>query len=611
MIKHHTRFPRWLAVLTAAVLVYMAWYVLRSDGLTLTDESGAVISSVSRPLVFLIAAAVTLAVFALFVAFSYPACRSAAERTAARDGIGKKQGKSVRETTAPTAPGAQHSCEKLFAALWLSLGLLYLLALPIMSEPDSKSHYFRATDVSEGHLISKRDADGNASGEFAIPEDWTGSSEDNVRLSAYEAAQYSSYSIREEEETVHTFNNTALYSPFSYLPQAIGLLIGRLLTGKITWIIYAGRIANFLMIGLVYLMAVTLMPYSKRYIIWAALMPMNLHQAVSLSPDGMVSALVVLMLSAVCMLRFREDARLTGRVIALLYLTSFFLSQYKIVYVGVCLLLFLIPKERFKSIRSYWTHVVILGAVVLISSLGWLSLASQSVLTQYADSHGQMMIVMKEPLFYTVVLIRTFYKKGLEYLDQLLGRYMGAFLVENNIVLIYAVLALFALISVLRYMQKRRVNAAPASAANTRIPVSGEKPLGEKLETEKDAASQQGQDASAVPPRKPSLTDRLRAGRIDLPTRILLLAVAALTILLICTSEYIQWTNYRESVVNGVQGRYFLPLIPLVLTALGGLHEDDMERDAPQYALLVGLNLCILLNVAVSFLYLTGSAVLY
>ena len=577
--SHRIRFPRWLAVLTAAVLVYMAWYILASDGLTLTDESGAVISSVSRPLVFLIAAAVTLAASACCaVLFSQP------------------------------------SHEKLFAAVWLLLGILYLLSLPIMSEPDSKSHYFRAADVSEGHLISQRDADGNASGTSAVPEDWTGSSEDNVRLSSYEAMQYSSYNIREEEETVYTFNNTALYSPFSYLPQAVGLLIGRILTGKITWIIYAGRIANFLMIGLVYLMAVTLMPYSKRYIIWAALMPMNLHQAVSLSPDGMVSALVVLMMSAVCMLRFREDARLTGRVIALLYLTGFFLSQYKIVYVGVCLLLFLIPKERFRSVRSYRMHVVILGAVILVSSLGWLSLASQSVLTQYADSHGQLMIVLKEPLFYTVVLIRTFYKKGLEYLDQLLGRYMGAFLVENNMVLIYGVLALFVLISLLRYVQKRRENTAPASAAYMQIhshPVSEENSSGKGTAAAEDSPSEQGRAAAAAPVGKHSLWRRLRAGHIDLPARILLLAVTALTILLICTSEYIQWTVYRESVVNGVQGRYFLPLVPLVLTALGGLSEDDMERDAPQYALLIGLNLCILLNVAVSFLYLTGSTVLY
>ena len=36
-------------------------------------------------------------------------------------------------------------------------------------------------------------------------------------------------------------------------------------------------------------------------------------------------------------------------------------------------------------------------------------------------------------------------------------------------------------------------------------------------------------------------------------------------IILISTSLYIQWTTYKSLIIDGIQGRYFIPFMPLLL----------------------------------------------
>ena len=41
---------------------------------------------------------------------------------------------------------------------------------------------------------------------------------------------------------------------------------------------------------------------------------------------------------------------------------------------------------------------------------------------------------------------------------------------------------------------------------------------------------------------------------------------------LIFTSLYLQWTEYGVNYVKGIQGRYFIPFLPLVLILIGRIN---------------------------------------
>lgn len=52
--------------------------------------------------------------------------------------------------------------------------------------------------------------------------------------------------------------------------------------------------------------------------------------------------------------------------------------------------------------------------------------------------------------------------------------------------------------------------------------------------------------------------------------RLLILAVFAGSLVLVSVSQYMIWTPVGSSEVDGIQGRYFLPVAPLLIVALGG-----------------------------------------
>lgn len=65
------------------------------------------------------------------------------------------------------------------------------------------------------------------------------------------------------------------------------------------------------------------------------------------------------------------------------------------------------------------------------------------------------------------------------------------------------------------------------------------------------------------------LVDPFRRVRVGLVTRALYLVVFGLTFLAVLLALYLAWSSVGAASVRGVQGRYFVPLIPLVGVALG------------------------------------------
>ena len=55
--------------------------------------------------------------------------------------------------------------------------------------------------------------------------------------------------------------------------------------------------------------------------------------------------------------------------------------------------------------------------------------------------------------------------------------------------------------------------------------------------------------------------------------------------LLVCTSEYVQWTAYASAIIDGVQGRYFTPVIifPMLAFVLVNSKKERKNKNGNGY----------------------------
>lgn len=412
------------------------------------------------------------------------------------------------------------SVSRIYAVLYLLLAAFYLFALPLFHVSDEQQHFLRAYTIASGRLLPEKIAEkevGACLPGNLIPEalekageiswrDLRGALEEKLEASAPKA---------------YSFPCAALYSPVSYLPQALGIRIAGWFTQSPVLIAYAGRGSNLLAVLLLTYLALKWMPFGKETMLLLLLAPIQMHKAASLSADGFTLAIVVLLFAYTLYLQYGRREKLRRREIALLYLLAFLVSQCKIVYVPACFLLFILSPERFGSRRRYLFHAICIGVLTAAASLGWLFLSSELLTAAFPDSGEQIRYLLRHPAVFAEVLFRTLGKQAPALAGEMIGWRMGLGTVYNSRVLIFGYLALLLLTAVLGKRETLCV------AVNCR-----DKWLGA--------------------------------------------CAACAMALLICTALYVQWTDVAAPVIYGLQGRYFLPPLAMLLLAL--LETKGLDR---------------------------------
>ena len=300
--------------------------------------------------------------------------------------------------------------EVLFAIVYLFMSISTLAAIPAFNSPDEYSHFLRSYEVSRGYLTSEGNGGndlfsyGRTFDSGLIPDF---SSKEHVSL--WDIGGKINQHINTEKTQFYGFGNTALYAPTSYLPQAVGIRIADFFTDRPFVLAYGGRIANMLCFGLIFFLAIHFTPVGKNFIALLGLVPINIQSANSMSADALALALTVAMVVFVLYMRYREKKVMRKWQLGLMYILTGFLCLCKVVYMPFCLLLFLIPKERFRSRKNYWFHVVCAGAMILILSFGWLAIASRYLCESQpgVDTAAQLTGILKNPVAFVFTFVRS------------------------------------------------------------------------------------------------------------------------------------------------------------------------------------------------------------
>lgn len=435
---------------------------------------------------------------------------------------------------------------QMFAILYLSIGLLFLVLVPVPGVPDEPHHFLRAFEISRGGLISDMDEFGEVGG--FLPENLDENMPDSS-ITYRDIREHFSDKISDNE--IHLeYENTALYSPLSYLPQAVGVFFGRLLTKNVLLSAYFGRFFAFLFIGFTLYLSIKNIPVGKNILMAVSLLPLTLQECMSLAADGMAFAMSVALFSYVMYLRYGEIKKLEKKQFILLAILCIMVASCKIVYLPVCLCVFLLPIEKIGSgkIKDYLIGAFALCALAGIFSLGWLIICHSFLpFGESVNSGEQLAGMLKHPINYLLILYRTFGKYFVIQMILLFGGSMGMMDVACDYVIVTACFGIFLYI-----------------AKNEKV-------------TLEDKNWKKVKNA--------------------------ILAVVIIVILLTLTSLYLQYTPVGLGYVTGMQGRYYIPMIPLFILALKKDGQEEFKFSLYPWMGLSAISLACLVTMVARYLF--------
>lgn len=254
--------------------------------------------------------------------------------------------------------------------------------------------------------------------------------------------------------------------------------------------------------------AIKIIPIGKKMLFTLAFFPILIEGFVTLSPDGITNCSCILFIAYI--LKLLQEKDINNKDIAFLMLLGVIIGLCKIVYIPLVFIVLLLPKNKFKDKKHYWISIGAILFISIASNIIWLGISSR-YLSLYHDGATQVQtkFVLTHMFQYLQIFLETLFSQFDYYLMTMIGRDLGwGGLVVVYPIIIYLILTLFIL-SILD--EKKRIK---------------------ELEQYKNI--------------------------------IILLVICLLIIGLIFTSLFVQWTRPHVFEIKGVQGRYFLPILPLI-----------------------------------------------
>jgi uncharacterized membrane protein len=322
--------------------------------------------------------------------------------------------------------------ENVFIVLASIFGLIFLFVVPPIQVPDELAHFNKAYQVSEGKFFGE--VQGKLAGDY-LPESLNlfGAtllsqgiySHPEIKQSIPMLMAELSRPLNPGKQAFVDFRGALLYSPVPYLPQAFGIALGRLLSLPPIILFYLGRLFNLAVWIALIQLAIRWVPLHKWVWVLLALAPMSLFLSASLSADAPTNALAFLLIAVTLKFAFVGDEPLQNKDLALLFTVGILLALSKQAYLLLSGLVLLIPIKRFGSLRRKLMISLIFIALCVAASLGWTWLGRHLFVPNRVGAgvspHGQLVYLLKYPGQIFNVLSKTYYSYFAFYLDSWVG----------------------------------------------------------------------------------------------------------------------------------------------------------------------------------------------
>lgn len=410
--------------------------------------------------------------------------------------------------------------ERWLLALVCAVTMAFAIITPPFQAPDENQHYMKALLLAEGRVMTEQR--GEAIGaelprsaldlhSIDFPTDATGEARRFDRAMVERAW---GADAGRQGTAFADFPNVANYAPTLYAPGAAGLRIGDAIGLPRIGSFYVGRFVNAAAGLLLLAVAFGLMPFGRGPLLATALLPTFCYQTGSLSPDAVINGMGFVGLAlSLRLAAMGSNAARTGELL----LAAPLLALAKGVYLPL-----IAAGLQWRQYRRDMRPWLLIGAIGVgaIAFILWMKMSGGSQALYHIVSRktgeevmtaplaAQLAVILADPIAYARALASSIVERLPVYALQIVGRFGW-----NAILL-------------------------PLLAYSLAVVMLG-------------AAVLSGSGA-----------------RVSIGQRLWWLAVAGGTALLIETAMYLTGTPLGADYVQGTQGRYFLPLLPLALLAV-------------------------------------------
>lgn len=249
--------------------------------------------------------------------------------------------------------------EYLFLGIVIPMGIAFLSFLSVNVVHDGGTHLAKVYHYSNV-LMGRGDSDPDDYGYVFLRED-----EAQVFNELYEEKHRESpimemyfdivdrfWEKTEERDYVlsHEYRGTNASSIFEYFPGTLGMTLGRILGGSARFNILLAKLFYFLFYVIVVFWAIKISPYFKSVMAFAALLPMSLYQATGITYDSVVMAISLLILAL--FFKARTEKLTSGEIIVLFAASAILGCCKGGFYLVILLAFFTITKERFGGLKN-------------------------------------------------------------------------------------------------------------------------------------------------------------------------------------------------------------------------------------------------------------------
>lgn len=328
------------------------------------------------------------------------------------------------------------SPEILYITLAIPFGLSLAIITPPMFTPDEQAHYWRIYQISEGNLLADKKGE-DYGGElptslldlFMITREYKPfESTNSIDFDLGNLIEIYKEPLNVDQKSFIVFNNSAVYTPVPYIPQSIGVFIGRVLELSPALIMLFGRITNLLVACLLTFYAIKKIPVLKWTLVLIALFPMVVAQYSSLSADALTISIIFVYISLILDITIKSMQNpfiIPYRELISIVIIGLILSLSKQSYFIILFLIYLLPVSGFKfRWKGYLFYTSIFLVLTILPSLLWNQFAKDYL--NYGDPNylnNRISYILNKPFDYAYLLVFDFYKtNGFYYFDSAFGR---------------------------------------------------------------------------------------------------------------------------------------------------------------------------------------------
>ena len=315
----------------------------------------------------------------------------------------------------------------MFLVIALAWGVAQVFLVPPLQVPDEGDHWFRAWALTDGQLMADGDAMVSLPPSFARLADlYTGLISDTQPLPPSLDGQPSFTGYENlfngpaTGEPIRVVTRVASYGPVGYVPQAAGIVIGRLMGVEPLTAFYLGRLTNLMCSIALVFFAIRLAPFGKPLFLLVGLLPMTMFELASLSCDALTISGA--MFFTALLLWASTQEKVQGFVVAGILVAAALLLNVKPGYWSLALLVFLLRPEQLGGRGQYLALVAATGLIVASGFLAVL-LATGTPARVQTDGGAvqQIQFILLQPLEFFGIVLQSLRDNSLSWTLQSIG----------------------------------------------------------------------------------------------------------------------------------------------------------------------------------------------